>query len=183
MSSRPIDDPPDFFDPNYDHDITWLGTPTLTNLSLSPSPLIPVPDLRLEDDSPYPEVRSAVANYDDQAMPVNTLRAWLLGILWAILLPGINEFYYFRYPSLMVTGVCPTTPNPRFPNVSSTVHSAATLPYNARHQAPQNEANCARRSSRSSSPSLSEEPGHAGCPITSSSVYPSIRAYSPSKNT
>ncbi|KAI1798482.1 OPT oligopeptide transporter [Ganoderma leucocontextum] len=86
LSSRPTDnppdDPPDFFDPNYDHDITWL-----------------------EDDSPYPEVRSAVANYDDQAMPVNTLRAWLLGILWAIVLPSINEFYYFRYPSLMVTSI------------------------------------------------------------------------------
>ncbi|KAM5543759.1 hypothetical protein V8D89_002376 [Ganoderma adspersum] len=82
LSDRPTDDPPDFFDPNYDHDITWL-----------------------EDDSPYPEVRSAVANYDDQAMPVNTLRAWFLGILWAVILPGINEFYYFRYPSLMVTNI------------------------------------------------------------------------------
>ncbi len=58
-----------------------------------------------EDDSPYPEVRSAVANYDDPSMPVATLRAWTLGILWAMILPGINEFYYFRYPSLMVTGV------------------------------------------------------------------------------
>ena len=58
-----------------------------------------------EDDSPYPEVRSAVANYDDPSMPVTTLRAWTLGILWAIILPGINEFYYFRYPSIMVTGV------------------------------------------------------------------------------
>ncbi|RPD65159.1 small oligopeptide transporter [Lentinus tigrinus ALCF2SS1-7] len=73
---------PDFFDPNYDTEITWL-----------------------EDDSPYPEVRSAVANYDDPSMPVSTIRAWTLGILWAILLPGINEFYYFRYPSIMVTGI------------------------------------------------------------------------------
>ncbi|RDX46406.1 small oligopeptide transporter [Lentinus brumalis] len=73
---------PDFFDPNYDTEITWL-----------------------EDDSPYPEVRSAVANYDETSMPVATFRAWTLGILWAMILPGINEFYYFRYPSLMVTGI------------------------------------------------------------------------------
>ncbi|KAI0746429.1 small oligopeptide transporter [Daedaleopsis nitida] len=71
----------DFFDPNYDPDIEWL------------------------DDSPYPEVRSAVANYDDLSMPVNTFRAWVIGVLWAIILPGLNEFYYFRYPSLMVTGI------------------------------------------------------------------------------
>ncbi|KAJ7759491.1 hypothetical protein B0H16DRAFT_1313342, partial [Mycena metata] len=32
----------------------------------------------LEDDSPYPEVRSAVANTDDPAIPVATLRAWTL---------------------------------------------------------------------------------------------------------
>ena len=38
-------------------------------------------------------------------MPVNTFRAWSLGLLWAIIIPGMNEFYYFRYPSLMVTGV------------------------------------------------------------------------------
>ena len=49
----------DFQDPNGDADIAGL-----------------------EDDSPYPEVRSAVANTDDPEMPVNTLRAWVLGIMW-----------------------------------------------------------------------------------------------------
>lgn len=32
-----------------------------------------------EDDSPYPEVRSAVANTDDPSIPVGTLRAWIMG--------------------------------------------------------------------------------------------------------
>ncbi|OBZ72977.1 Sexual differentiation process protein isp4 [Grifola frondosa] len=59
----------------------------------------------LEDDSPYPEVRSAVANTDDPSMPVNTLRAWTLGLIWAILLPGLNQFFFFRYPSVTVTGI------------------------------------------------------------------------------
>jgi hypothetical protein len=36
----------------------------------------------LEDDSPYPEVRSAVANTDDPDMPCNTFRAWVLGLFW-----------------------------------------------------------------------------------------------------
>lgn len=31
----------------------------------------------VEEDSPYPEVRSAVANFDDPDMPVSTIRAWV----------------------------------------------------------------------------------------------------------
>ncbi|KJA17684.1 hypothetical protein HYPSUDRAFT_170303 [Hypholoma sublateritium FD-334 SS-4] len=59
----------------------------------------------LEDDSPYPEVRSAVANFDDPDMPASTLRAWVLGVLWAILLPGMNQFFYFRYPTVAIGGL------------------------------------------------------------------------------
>ncbi|CAG8975038.1 hypothetical protein HYALB_00011701 [Hymenoscyphus albidus] len=35
----------------------------------------------LEEDSPYPEVRAAVRNYDED-VPANTLRAWMIGMLW-----------------------------------------------------------------------------------------------------
>ncbi|KAF8154812.1 small oligopeptide transporter [Crassisporium funariophilum] len=56
----------------------------------------------LEDDSPYPEVRSAVANFDDPDMPASTIRAWVLGIIFAILLSGMNQFFYFRYPSVAI---------------------------------------------------------------------------------
>ncbi|KAI0688500.1 OPT oligopeptide transporter [Cytidiella melzeri] len=59
----------------------------------------------LEDDSPYPEVRSAVANTDDPDMPVNTLRAWFIGLLWAIIVPGLNQFFFFRFPAVTVTSV------------------------------------------------------------------------------
>ena len=41
----------------------------------------------LEDDSPYPEVRSAVANTDDETIPVGTMRSWVLGVVWAIIIP------------------------------------------------------------------------------------------------
>ncbi|KAG9312692.1 OPT oligopeptide transporter protein-domain-containing protein [Chiua virens] len=57
----------------------------------------------LEDDSPYPEVRSAVANTDDPTIPVSTIRVWVMGIAWAILLSGLNQFFFFRYPSVSVS--------------------------------------------------------------------------------
>lgn len=78
----------------------------------------------LEDDSPYPEVRSAVANTDDETIPVGTMRSWVLGVIWSIIIPvcflldiihcnsfllaweqGLNQFFYFRYPSVTILGI------------------------------------------------------------------------------
>lgn len=61
----------------------------------------------LEDESPYPEVRSAVANTDDPTMPSSTFRAWVIGIIWAILIPGVNQFFFFRFPSVTITQIVP----------------------------------------------------------------------------
>ncbi|KAH7925661.1 small oligopeptide transporter [Leucogyrophana mollusca] len=58
-----------------------------------------------DDESPYPEVRSAVANTDDQSIPVLTLRTWVIGLAWAIVMPGVNQFFFFRYPSVPITGI------------------------------------------------------------------------------
>lgn len=58
-----------------------------------------------DDESPYPEVRSAVANTDDPDMPCNTLRVWIIGLAWAIVIPGINQFFFFRFPSVTITGI------------------------------------------------------------------------------
>lgn len=58
-----------------------------------------------EDDSPYPEVRSAVANTDDPTMPVSTIRAWVIGLIFAILLAGLNQFFFFRYPSVYLSNL------------------------------------------------------------------------------
>ena len=55
-----------------------------------------------------------MANTDDPSMPVNTFRAWFIGIVWAILIPGLNQFFFFRYPSVTVSGVRPS-PTLRFP--------------------------------------------------------------------
>jgi hypothetical protein len=61
--------------------------------------------LAFDDESPYPEVRSAVANTDDTTMPVSTIRSWVIGVIWAILIPGLNQFFFFRYPSVVITGI------------------------------------------------------------------------------
>ncbi|KAI0915805.1 hypothetical protein AcW1_003694 [Taiwanofungus camphoratus] len=58
-----------------------------------------------EEDSPYPEVRSAVANTDDFDMPSSTLRAWVIGVVWAVIIPGMNQFFFFRYPSVSVGSI------------------------------------------------------------------------------
>ncbi|KIJ23393.1 hypothetical protein M422DRAFT_130567, partial [Sphaerobolus stellatus SS14] len=58
--------------------------------------------IEIDNDSPYPEVRSAVANTDDPDMPCTTIRAWTLGLLAAIIIPGLNQFFFFRYPSVNV---------------------------------------------------------------------------------
>jgi OPT family small oligopeptide transporter len=59
----------------------------------------------LDDESPYPEVRSAVANTDDPDMPVTTARTWVLGLVWAIIIPGLNQFFFFRFPGVTITGI------------------------------------------------------------------------------
>ena len=38
-------------------------------------------------------------------MPVDTIRAWMIGLLWAIIIPGLNQFLYFRYPSITIGSV------------------------------------------------------------------------------
>jgi OPT family small oligopeptide transporter len=58
-----------------------------------------------EDDSPYAEVRCAVANTDDPSMPINTFRMWFLGLLYTIVISGLNQFFVMRYPSVGVAGI------------------------------------------------------------------------------
>lgn len=105
------------FDPNFDEDAVYDGRfPTRTVCFPA--------DQTYRAESPYPEVRSAVANFDDPEMPgasielyssrqshllsdeVNTLRAWVIGLLWAVVLSGVNQFFFFRYPTVTVGGVC-----------------------------------------------------------------------------
>ncbi|KAL1751712.1 OPT oligopeptide transporter protein-domain-containing protein [Schizophyllum commune] len=36
---------------------------------------------------------------------VSTIRAWIIGIAWAILIPGLNQFLAFRFPSIIIGGI------------------------------------------------------------------------------
>ena len=38
-------------------------------------------------------------------MPASTFRTWVIGLVWAIVIPGVNQFFYFRYPSVTITGI------------------------------------------------------------------------------
>ena len=56
-------------------------------------------------------MRSAVANTDDPDIPSSTLRSWVIGLIWAIIIPGLNQFFYMRFPSVTVTSVSGTIPD------------------------------------------------------------------------
>lgn len=55
------------------------------------------------DDSPYAEVRAVADNFDDPDMPVNTVRAWFLGLLFTIIGTGLDQFFSLRQPGLYVS--------------------------------------------------------------------------------
>ncbi|KAI6022279.1 OPT oligopeptide transporter protein-domain-containing protein [Pisolithus microcarpus] len=61
----------------------------------------------LDYDSPYPEVRAAVANTDDPSIPAMTLRTWVLGLAWAVITSGLNQFMFYRYPSVAISSFVP----------------------------------------------------------------------------
>ncbi|KAI9641572.1 hypothetical protein NHQ30_010384 [Ciborinia camelliae] len=51
------------------------------------------------EDSPYPEVRIAVKNYDED-VPANTIRAWTIGLLLVIVGASMNTLFSLRSPSI-----------------------------------------------------------------------------------
>ncbi|MCJ1308643.1 hypothetical protein MMC25_002296 [Agyrium rufum] len=57
------------------------------------------------DHSPYPEVRAVVPEVDDPEIPVNTLRMWIVGIIFTMLGAGINQFFSLRYPSVHIVSL------------------------------------------------------------------------------
>lgn len=50
--------------------------------------------------SPYPEVRSVTDPYDDPSLPVETLRVYILGIIWTAIGAFINQFFAERQPGI-----------------------------------------------------------------------------------
>ncbi|KAJ9145129.1 Small oligopeptide transporter, OPT family [Pleurostoma richardsiae] len=56
----------------------------------------------LMENSPYPEVRAAVRNYDDD-LPANTIRAWVIGMVFATIGSALNMLFSMRAPSIIIT--------------------------------------------------------------------------------
>ncbi|TDZ41536.1 Glutathione transporter 1 [Colletotrichum trifolii] len=57
------------------------------------------------DNSPFPEVRANVPSTDDASMPVNTLRMWVLGVVFTMVGSGINQFFSMRYPGVTISSL------------------------------------------------------------------------------
>ncbi|KAK9482682.1 OPT oligopeptide transporter protein-domain-containing protein [Lipomyces starkeyi] len=65
-------------------------------------------DLRLEAclikyHSPYPEVRSVCSPVDDPTIPVETFRAYFVGLFWVAVGAFINQLMSFRQPSISLS--------------------------------------------------------------------------------
>ncbi|EXV01840.1 OPT oligopeptide transporter [Metarhizium robertsii] len=65
----------------------------------------PAVDEAVQDDSPYPEVRASVPPTDDPDMPVNTIRAWFLGVVLCTVIAACNVLLSLRRQS---TSISPT---------------------------------------------------------------------------
>lgn len=52
-----------------------------------------------QEDSPYPEVRAAVRNYDED-LPCNTVRAWVIGLSLVCLGASMNTLFSLRQPAI-----------------------------------------------------------------------------------
>ncbi|KND86728.1 Sexual differentiation process protein isp4 [Tolypocladium ophioglossoides CBS 100239] len=50
----------------------------------------------LQEDSPYPEVRSSVPPTDDPSMPVDTIRAWVIGAVLCTIIAACNVLLSLR---------------------------------------------------------------------------------------
>lgn len=51
------------------------------------------------EDTPYPEVRPAIHNYDED-VPANTFRAWITGMTLVIVGASMNTLFSLRNPSI-----------------------------------------------------------------------------------
>ncbi|PLN83965.1 small oligopeptide transporter [Aspergillus taichungensis] len=57
------------------------------------------------DDSPFPEVRAVVSPVDEAHLPVNTMRMWVIGIIFTIVGAGLNQFFSLRQPSVTISAL------------------------------------------------------------------------------
>ncbi|CAG8975628.1 hypothetical protein HYALB_00008387 [Hymenoscyphus albidus] len=81
------------WDPNLpqdDHELKRVETSTFDDDMIATKEI---------EDSPYPEVRAAVRNYDED-VPCNTIRAWTIGLSLVFLGASMNTLFSLRAPSI-----------------------------------------------------------------------------------
>ncbi|KAI6558578.1 hypothetical protein MCOR03_005260 [Pyricularia oryzae] len=61
-------------------------------------------EISTEEDSPYPEVRAAVRNYDED-LPCNTVRAWTIGLFLVVIGASMNTLFSLRSPSISLSSL------------------------------------------------------------------------------
>ncbi len=55
-------------------------------------------------NSPYAEVRAVVDNYDDPNTPSSTIRAWVIGLTFSVIMAFINQLFSIRQPAIHIGG-------------------------------------------------------------------------------
>ncbi|EGE08053.1 small oligopeptide transporter [Trichophyton equinum CBS 127.97] len=89
------------WDPNLGDDtLDEIATVTALNDSNAQSKVID----RVIDNSPYPEVRAAVRNYDED-LPASTFRVWAIGMFLTTIGSGLNSLFSLRAPAIIITSV------------------------------------------------------------------------------
>ncbi|EFR02303.1 oligopeptide transporter 5 [Nannizzia gypsea CBS 118893] len=89
------------WDPNLGDDtLDEIATAAALNDSNAQSKVID----RVIDNSPYPEVRAAVRNYDED-LPASTVRAWVIGMFLTTIGSGLNSLFSLRAPAIIITSV------------------------------------------------------------------------------
>ncbi|KAB5517309.1 putative isp4 protein [Coniochaeta sp. 2T2.1] len=68
----------------------------------NPEKGVEIEQILTEDNSPYPEVRASVRNYDVE-VPVNTIRAWVIGLFICTVGSGVNMLFSLRNPTVLLT--------------------------------------------------------------------------------
>lgn len=56
----------------------------------------------ITNNSPYAEVRAVVDNHDDPSIPCSTIRSWVIGLGFSVLLGFINQLFSIRQPNITV---------------------------------------------------------------------------------
>ncbi|KAL4758893.1 OPT oligopeptide transporter protein-domain-containing protein [Aspergillus foveolatus] len=56
--------------------------------------------LLLTSNGPYPEVCAVVDPYDDPDMPCGTIRAWLIGLGFVIIIASVNQLFSLHQPTI-----------------------------------------------------------------------------------